>query len=93
MAEYGFGPAAKGEKLIFGSQRPGYPGKFVQRQVVDEWITFMKAQGVHRVVCLLLEEELKYYPLDEGLLGLYAKAFGPDNVLWAPTADRQLPTG
>jgi protein-tyrosine phosphatase len=92
MAEYGFGLAAKGEKLIFGSQRPGNPGKFVQRQVVDEWVAFMKGQGIQRVVCLLTEQELKYYPLDEGLLGLYATAFGPDNVLWAPTPDMQLPT-
>jgi protein-tyrosine phosphatase len=93
MAEYGFGPAAKGERLIFGSQRPGNPGKFIQRQVVDEWVAFMKRQGIQRVVCLLPEEELKYYPLDEGLLGVYATAFGPDNVLWAPTPDMQLPSG
>jgi len=93
MAEYGFGPAAKGEKLVFGSQRPGNPGKFIQRQVVDDWVAFMKGQGIQRVVCLLPEGELKYYPLDGGLLGLYAEVFGPDNVLWAPTPDMQLPTG
>jgi protein-tyrosine phosphatase len=93
MAEYGFGPAAKGEKLVFGSQRPGNPGKFVQRQVVDDWVAFMKRQGMRRVVCLLPDEELKYYPLDGGLLGLYAETFGPDNVLWAPTPDMQLPNG
>jgi len=92
MAENGFGPAAKGEKLVFGSQRPGNPGKFIQRQVVDDWVAFMKGQGIQRVVCLLSEEELKYYPLEGGLLGLYAEAFGPDNVLWAPTPDMQLNT-
>ena len=94
MAEFGFGPPAKDEKLVFGAQRPGYPGKFVQKQVADDWITFIKAQGVNRLVCLLPDEELKYYPtLSDGLLGLYAGAFGKDNVLWAPTADRQLLTG
>jgi protein-tyrosine phosphatase len=93
MAEYGFGPAAKGEKLIFGSQRPGNPGKFILRQVVDDWVAFMKGQGIQRIVCLLPEEELKYYPLEGGLLGLYAEVFGPDKVLWAPTPDMQLPTG
>ena len=93
MAEYGFGPAAKGEKLVFGSQRPGNPGKFVQRQVVDTWVDFIKGQGIKRIIFLLPEEELKYYPLEGGLLGLYAEAFGPDNVLWAPTLDMQLPTG
>lgn len=94
MAEFGFGPPSRDEKLIYGAQRPGYPGKFVQKQVADDWISFMKAQGVRRFVCLLSEDELKYYPtLSGGLLGLYAAAFGMDNVLWAPTADRQLPTG
>ncbi|MCX5996200.1 MAG: dual specificity protein phosphatase family protein [Chloroflexi bacterium] len=94
MSEFGFGPPAKDEKLVFGAQRPGYPGKFVQKQVADDWITFIKAQGVSRLVCLLPDEELKYYPtLSDGLLGLYAGAFGKDNVLWAPTPDRQLLTG
>jgi hypothetical protein len=94
MAEFGLGSPAKDEKLVFGAQRPGYPGKFVQRQVVDDWITFMKVQGVCRIVCLLPDEELKYYPtLSGGLLGLYVDTFGKDNLIWAPTADRQLPTG
>jgi len=94
MAEFGFGPASRDEKLVFGVQRPGYPGKFVQKQVAEDWIAFIKVQGVLRVVCLLSNDELKYYPtLSDGLLGLYAGAFGKDNVLWAPTADRQLPTG
>lgn len=94
MAQFGFGPPSKDEKLVFGAQRPGYPGKFIQKQVVDGWITFMKAQGVRCVVCLLPDEELKYYPtLSDGLLGLYAATFGKDNVLWAPTTDRQLLEG
>ena len=94
MAEFGFGPPSRDEKLVFGAQRPGYPGKFVQKQVADDWITFMKAQGVRRFVCLLSEDELKYYPtLSGGLLGLYAAAFSVDNVLWAPTDDRKLLTG
>lgn len=94
MAELGFGPPSRDEKLVFGAQRPGYPGKFVQKQVADDWITFMKAQGVRRIVCLLSDEELKYYPtLVGGLLGLYIDTFGKDNLLWAPTTDRLLPTG
>jgi len=94
MAEFGFGSPAREEKLVFGAQRPGYPGKFVQRQVTEEWIAFMQGQGVRRIVCLLPDEEIKYYPtLSDGLLGLYAEAFGKDNVLWAPTPDRQLPDG
>jgi protein-tyrosine phosphatase len=94
MAEFGFGAPSKEEELVFGAQRPGFPGKFVQRQVVDEWIAYMKKQGVSRVVCLLDEEELGCYPtIAGGLLGVYAEAFGPDNVLWAPTPDKRLCTG
>jgi hypothetical protein len=91
MAEYGFGPPSKEEECVFGSQRPGVPGKFVQKQVVDEWVAYMKKQGIRRIICLLSEEELGYYPtLAGGLLGTYAESFGPDNVLWAPTPDKRL---
>lgn len=94
MAEFGFGAPCKEEEYVFGAQRPGFPGKFVQRQVVDNWIDFMKKQGVSRVVCLLSEEELEFYPtLEGGLLGVYAQVFGPDNVMWAPTPDRRLLSG
>jgi protein-tyrosine phosphatase len=91
MAEFGFGSPSKEEEYVFGAQRPGFPGKFVQKQVVDEWIAYMKKQGVRRIVCLLSEEELGNYPtLAGGLLALYAENFGPDNVLWAPTPDKRL---
>ncbi|RPJ62664.1 MAG: protein phosphatase [Dehalococcoidia bacterium] len=91
MAEYGFGAPSKEEEFIFGAQRPGFPGKFVQKQVVDEWVAYMKKQGISRIVCLLTEEELGSYPtLTGGLLALYAEVFGPDNVLWAPTPDKRL---
>jgi protein-tyrosine phosphatase len=91
MAEYGFGAPCKEEEFVFGAQRPGFPGRFVQGQVVDDWVAYVKKQGVTRVVCLLSDEELKCYPtLTGGLLGVYAREFGPDNVLWAPTPDKQL---
>jgi hypothetical protein len=94
MAEYGFGPSSREDEFLYGAQRSGFPGKFVQKQVVDDWIAFMKKQGINRIVCLLTEEELGYYPtLTGGLLGIYAETFGPDNVLWAPTADHRLCSG
>jgi protein-tyrosine phosphatase len=94
MAEYGFGPSSREDENVYGAQRSGFPGKFVQKQVVDEWIAYMKKQGISRVVCLLSDEELSYYPtLTGGLLGIYTENFGPDNVLWAPTADRRLCSG
>jgi len=91
MAEYGFGSSSKEDQFVYGAQRPGYPGKFVQKQFVGEWLGFMKKQGIGRVVCLLSEEELKCYPtLAGGLLGTYIESFGEDNVLWEPDADRHL---
>ena len=94
MAEFGFGPSSREDEIVFGAQRPGFPGIFVQKQVVDEWMAYVKKQGIARVVCLLSEEELAFYPtLSGGLLGLYAETFGPDNVLWAPTPDRRLCSG
>ena len=94
MAEFGFGSPLPEEESIFGARRPGYPGKFVQRQLVDEWLDFMKKKEISHIVCMLSEEELKYYPtLDGGLLGVYAWTFGQDNVLWAPTEDRHLCSG
>lgn len=91
MAEFGFGAPSKEKGFIFGAQRPGFPGRFCQKMVVDEWIAYMKKQGISRVVCLLSEEELELYPtLEAGLLGVYAGVFGPDNVLWAPTPDKHL---
>lgn len=91
MSDFGFGAACRDDTYVFGAQRPGYPGIFVQKQVVDEWIAFMQKQDISRVVCLLSPEELDYYPtLEGGLLGAYVKSFGEDNVLWAPIKDKKL---
>lgn len=94
MAEFGFGAPSKEEEYVFGAQRPGFPGKYVQKQVVDEWMSYMKKQGISRIICLLSEEELGNYPtLAGGLLGVYAENFGPDNILWAPSPDKRLLSG
>jgi protein-tyrosine phosphatase len=94
MAEYGFWAPAKAEELVYGAQRPGFPGKFVQKQVVDEWLAYMKKQVISRVICMLSEEELGNYPtLTGGLLGMYTETFGQDNILWAPTPDKRLLSG
>jgi protein-tyrosine phosphatase len=91
MAEFGFGPSYREDKYVYGAHRPGYPGKFVQKQLVDDWIEFMKKRAIGKVVCLLSSEELVYYSiLKEGLLGAYNEAFGESNVLWTPIVDKQL---
>jgi protein-tyrosine phosphatase len=94
MAEFGFGAPLPEEDHVYGARRPGYPGKFVQTQLVDEWLAFMKKQGIGRLICMLSDEELSYYPtLPGGLLGVYTETFGRDNVLWAPTQDKHLCSG
>lgn len=91
MTEFNFGPSSRDDYYVYGAHRPGFPGKFVQKQILDEWLGFIKRQNISRVVCLLSEEELSYYPtLPGGLLGVYNECFGENNVLWAPTANRRL---
>ena len=87
----GFGPASRSEAVVFGAQRPGYPGTSVGRSEVDEWIRFMQDQGIKRVVCLLPQGQLRYYSsLPGGLLGLYKEAFGEERMHAADIEDYHL---
>jgi protein-tyrosine phosphatase len=91
MAEFGLGSCSRDDAFVYGAQRPGFPASFVQSHMVDQWISYMKGQGITHVVCLLSDEELAYYPtISSGLLQAYLDAFGQNNVLWAPTRDRTL---
>jgi protein-tyrosine phosphatase len=80
----GFGPAAEDEPTVFGASRPGYPLHRVPALLVDEWLDFMAGQGIRRVVCLLMPEQLLYY---DDLLGRYRAHFGGDRVGYAPIPD------
>ena len=85
---FGFGAAGPGEEIVFGAQRPGFNGTDVCLDEVDEWIGFVQGQGVRRVVCLLPDEQLRYYgKVAGGLLGHYAAAFGAESVAHRPIAD------
>jgi protein-tyrosine phosphatase len=83
---FNFGPAAAGEEIVFGARRPGYPLSRAGRQPVEDWIAFMLARGIRRVVCLL-DAELSGY---DDLLGDYRRAFGPQRVCHAPIPDFRL---
>lgn len=83
-----FAPASPSEDVVFGAQRPGYSSKNVGAKVVAEWITFMKAQGIQRVCCLLGPGQLDYYSSD--LLETYRAEFGIENVVSAPLEDYHL---
>ncbi|MDZ8183795.1 MAG: dual specificity protein phosphatase family protein [Nostoc sp. ChiSLP02] len=79
---YKFAPASENEEVVFGAARPGYSNKRV-----EEWIEFMKRQGIKRVCCLLPDEQLASY---SDLLGTYKQEFGSQLVCWAPIGDFHL---
>lgn len=83
----GFGPASEDEPTVFGAPRPGYPLHRVPPAAVDEWLAFMRAHAVQRVVCLLMPEQLSYY---DDLPGRYRTHFGAERVRLAPIPDLYL---
>jgi protein-tyrosine phosphatase len=85
---HNFGPASIDETIVYGASRPGYSSPSVQSDEVQDWIQFMKENGIQRVCCLLEEEQLAYYPC--GLLQAYRDAFGEEQVCHAPVRDYRL---
>jgi protein-tyrosine phosphatase len=79
---HNFGPASEGETTVFGASRPGYRREPATDADVADWISFMQAEGISRVVCLLCD--------CQDLLAAYGAAFGTDNVLHAPIEDFML---
>jgi len=75
---FDFGPASMDKQIVFGAQRPSYSWKSVSPSDIQEWIFFMKKQGIKRVCCLLPQDQMKYYQVN--LLDIYRKEFGPANV-------------
>lgn len=88
MDYFNFGAASEEEQIVFGAQRPGYNSSLVNLADIQNWISFMKKQGIRRVCCLLTKDQLEYYEVD--LLEEYGKEFGKDNVCWAPVKDYHL---
>ncbi len=83
-----FGPASEYERIVHGSDRPGYPWVTVAQAIINQWIDFMVQRRIERVVCLLPEKQLSYYP--GNLLAAYRNRFGETNVCWAPIEDYHL---
>lgn len=83
MGRFRLGPATHTEAIVFGAQGPAYS---VLR--IGEWIAYMKEHGIRRVCCLLHDAQLGSYK--EDLLATYRRAFGPEQVCWAPIADYHL---
>ena len=85
--EHGFAAAYEREPFVFGARRPGFPLSRVSSMLLQRWITFMQAQGITRVICLLPPRQLAAY---DDLLESYGQVFGKHNVLWVPIADFHL---
>jgi protein-tyrosine phosphatase len=86
-----FGRASHDEPIVFGAQRPGYSRQSVEERAVDDWINFMRGEGIRRVVCLLDKEQLNYYSsLPNGLLDFYKQEFGPEMVCHEAICDHHL---
>lgn len=83
----GFGPAAPGERTVYGARRPGFPLRRPSPAIVSSWIAAVQGAGMRRVVCLLPPRQLHGY---DGLLDTYQHVFGAEAVCWAPIADFQL---
>ena len=80
----GFAAATEQEMFVYGARRPGFPLPSVPQIFVDEWLAFMTAQDMRRVVCLLPQRQLAAYPQ---LLDSYHQTFGANKVCWAPIKD------
>ena len=85
--KFSFGPPDQNEHIVFGAQRPGYPGHTVPAQAVYEWTAFMKGQSISRICCLLPRNQLMYY---EHLPEDYYSAFGHSAVCFASVEDYHL---
>ena len=93
MCDHNFGPAAEGERFVFGSSRPGYSGGLVSAAEVEAWLDAMAEREIRRVVCLLDQTQLAYYgSLVEGLIARYREFFGTERVLHEEVRDRGLVT-
>jgi len=82
-----FAPAAPDEGFVYGACTPGWHSAAGQEAAIDDWVEFMRAEGIERVCCLLTGCQLD----DCGaILDHYTAAFGEANVLHAPVRDHHL---
>ena len=77
---HNFAPAVVDEALVFGAAGPASRGAYH----VDAWTSFMRAEGIERVVCLLEDcGEMRR---------AYEDVFGAGDVLHVPIEDVGVPT-
>ncbi|WP_324662591.1 protein-tyrosine phosphatase family protein [Haloarcula sediminis] len=87
MNAHRFAPAAPDETFVYGACTPGWHSAASHDAAIDDWVEFMRAEGIERVCCLLTGCQLD----DRGaILDHYADAFGESDVLHAPVRDHHL---
>lgn len=87
MNAHRFAPAAPDEAFVYGACTPGWHSAAGHDAAVDDWVEFIRGEGIERVCCLLPGRKLD----DCGaLLDHYAEVFGGGNVLHAPIRGHHL---
>lgn len=62
-APFNFSKVSSRDAIAFGGSRPGFPSKQVSTAEISAWCTFMKGQGIKRVLSLLGDDEkTEFYP-------------------------------
>jgi protein-tyrosine phosphatase len=84
VPRYRFASAAPEEQSVYGACEPGFGSS---SGTVDDWIGFVRARGIERVLCLLEYSQLRAH---DDLLERYREAFGQDAVRHVPTADHRI---
>ena len=81
------------ENILARSARPGYSGERgadVPQSEVDAWLSEVKSLGIQSIICLLADDQLRFYRgLPGGLLSYYREA--GFNVAHVPEQDHQWP--
>jgi len=88
VKQYNFSPAAENEVMVYGSARPGFGSANIRMGEVEDWLAYMRAQGIQRICCLLGAGQMQEYGQD--LPELYRDALGEGHVCWSPIPDGHL---
>lgn len=82
-----FSPAAPEEAYVYGSCTPGWHSACDTGTAVDQWLSFVRSQGIERVCCLLAAPVRE---IEESHLEHYRETFGEANVCHAPVPAYRL---
>jgi hypothetical protein len=81
-----FAAAGPDTSHVYGACAPGWHSAASHEEALDDWVSFMQAQGIERVLCLMTGTQ----DGQSANLDRYEEAFGSDRVLHAPIPDHHL---